>query len=304
MTLSLAGLSLRDLEYAAAVDRTRHFGRAAEACAVSPAALSEQLRKLEDRLATRLFERGDRRVEPTPRGVVLLRQIELVLSHAHGLVELAQASAERLAGPLRLGAIATLGPYYLPHLLRQAREALPRLSLQLIEGQTAELLDQLRRGSLDAVLLALPAPADWCTVDALFFEPFHLVCPAGHPVAAMTSLDLADLAGDDLLLLEKGHCLRDQALSLCANAGQGRLATSLETLWHMIAAGEGYSVLPALSTAGRDGLAGLVELHPLTDAAAGRTVAMAWRRTDPRGGEFSEFGAMLRNALPEGVTLP
>jgi len=209
-----------------------------------------------------------------------------------------------LAGPLRLGAIATLGPYYLPHLLRQAREALPRLSLQLIEGQTAELLDQLRRGSLDAVLLALPAPADWCTVDALFFEPFHLVCPAGHPVAAMTSLDLADLAGDDLLLLEKGHCLRDQALSLCANAGQGRLATSLETLWHMIAAGEGYSVLPALSTARRDGLAGLVELHPLTDAAAGRTVAMAWRRTDPRGGEFSEFGAMLRNALPEGVTLP
>lgn len=304
MTLSLAGLSLRDLEYAAAVDRTRHFGRAAEACAVSPAALSEQLRKLEDRLATRLFERGDRRVEPTPRGVVLLRQIELVLSHAHGLLEMARASAEHLAGPVRLGAIATLGPYYLPHLLREARQAFPQLALQLIEGRTAELLEQLRRGSVDAMLLALPVPGDWCMVEPLFFEPFRLVCPAGHGVAGLRTLNLADLAGDDLLLLEEGHCLRDQALSLCANAGQGRLATSLETLWNMIAAGEGYSVLPALSTSGREGLAGLVAVRPLADPAAGRTVALAWRRTDPRGAEFLEFAAMLRDRLPEGVVLP
>ncbi len=304
MTLSLAGLSLRDLEYAAAVDRTRHFGRAAEACAVSPAALSEQLRKLEDRLATRLFERGDRRVEPTPRGAVLLRQIELVLSHAHGLLEMARASAEHLAGPVRLGAIATLGPYYLPHLLREARHAFPQLALQLIEGQTAELLEQLRRGSVDAMLLALPIPGDWCRVDPLFFEPFRLVCPVGHGVAEIQTLNLADLAGDDLLLLEEGHCLRDQALSLCANAGQGRLATSLETLWNMIAAGEGYSVLPALSTAGREGLTGLVAVRPLADWTAGRTVALAWRRTDPRGAEFLEFAAMLRDRLPEGVTLP
>ncbi len=304
MTINLAGLSLRDLEYAAAVDRTRHFGRAAEACAVSPAALSEQVRKLEDRLGTRLFERGNRRVEPTPRGAVLLRQIETVLSHAHGLMEMARTSEERLAGPLRLGAIGTLGPYYLPHLLRQAREAFPKLALQLIEGLTDELMDRLRRGSLDAVLLALPAPGDWCTTDALFFEPFRLVCPATHRVATVNSLELADLAGDGLLLLEEGHCLRDQALSLCANAVQGRLATSLETLWHMIAAGEGYSVLPALSTAGRDGLAGLVAVRPLGDATAGRTVAMAWRRTDPRGPELAELAAMLRSRLPEGVRLP
>ncbi len=249
MTLSLAGLSLRDLEYAAAVDRTRHFGRAAEACAVSPAALSEQLRKLEDRLATRLFKRGDRRVEPTPRGAVLQQQIELVLSHAHGLLEMARASAEHLAGSVRLGAIATLGPYYLPHLLREARQAFPQLALQLIEGQTAELLEQLRRGSVDAMLLASPVPGDWCRMDPLFFEPFRLVCPVGHGIAGMQTLNLADLAGDDLLLLEEGHCLRDQALSLCANAGHGRLATSLETLWNMIAAGKGYSVLPVLSTA-------------------------------------------------------
>lgn len=189
-------------------------------------------------------------------------------------------------------------------MLREARQAFPRLALQLIEGRTAELLEQLRRGSVDAMLLALPVPGDWCTVDPLFFESFRLVCPAGHGIAGMRTPDLADLAGDDLLLLEEGHCLRDQALSLCANAGQGRLATSLETLWNMIAAGEGYSVLPALSTSGREGLAGLVAVRPLADSTAGRTVALAWRRTDPRGAAFLEFAAMLRSRLPEGVRLP
>ena len=119
----------------------------------------------------------------------------------------------------------------------------------------------------------------------------------------MRTLNLADLAGNDLLLLEEGHCLCDQALSLCANAGQGRLATSLETLWNMIAAGEGYSVLPTLSTSGREKLAGLVAVRPLADPTAGRTMALAWRRTDPRGAKFLEFAAMLRSRLPEGVVL-
>jgi LysR family hydrogen peroxide-inducible transcriptional activator len=183
----------------------------------------------------------------------------------------------------------------------------------------AKLLELLRRGTLDVALAALPLESGWCMMPPLFFEPFRLVCPAEHmlakPVAAAPAgagldaaaypaghpIGLSDLSGDDLLLLEEGHCLRDQAISLCAHAGQGRLATSLETLWHMIAAGEGYSVLPALSTAGREELAGLVAVRPLDDPDAGRTLALAWRRTDPRGQEFEALAVVLRAGLPEGV---
>ncbi len=296
---SLAGLSLRDLEYAAAVDRTRHFGRAAADCNVSQAALSEQLRKLEDLLGVRLFERGHRRVEPTPRGEVLLRQIERVLAEAHGVLDMAR-SAGRMGGPMRLGAIATLGPYYLPHLLRQVRGAFPALALQLTEGQTLPLLDMLRRGALDAILLALPAPSATVRTEALFFEPFRLVCPAEHPLAALAGVGVENLGGEDLILLDEGHCLRDQALSLCGLAGQHmRQATSIETLWHMIAAGEGVSLLPALSTAGRDAMAGLVAVRELPEV--GRTMAMAWRRTDPRGADFTALAALLREQPPPGV---
>jgi LysR family hydrogen peroxide-inducible transcriptional activator len=298
---TLAGLSLRDLEYAAAVDRLRHFGRAAAACHVSQAALSEQVRKLEDLLGVRLFERGNRRVEPTAQGAALLRQIERVLTEAHGVLDLAR-SAGSLDGVLRLGAIATLGPYYLPHLLRLVRGGFPGLALHLAEGQTDGLLELLRRGELDVVLMALPAPGDGLVAQALFFEPFRLVCPADHPLALLAAPGLADLPGDDLILLEEGHCLRDQALDLCTGAiGRRRQATSIETLWHMIAAGEGVSLLPALSTSGRGEIAALMAVRTLTDADAGRTVALVWRRTDPRGGHFDALAAAMRAGLPAGV---
>ena len=310
MTLSLAGLSLRDLAYASAVDRTRHFGRAAAECNVSQAALSEQLRKLEDLLGAKLFERGNRRVEPTAQGALLLRQIERVLIEAHGVLDIARSArgpgggiGGQMGGPLRLGAIATLGPYYLPHLLRQMRAAFPATALQLTEGQTAPLLDLLRRASLDAVLIALPAPSDAVIAAPLFFEPFRLVCPAGHRLAALPSVGLDDLIGDDLILLDEGHCLRDQALSLCAAAGRhARHATSIETLWHMIAAGEGVSLLPALSTAGREAIAGMACVRELP--GAGRTLALAWRRTDPRREEFLALAALLRDQAPTLVTAP
>ena len=300
MTASLAGLSLRDLEYAAAVDRLRHFGRAAAACNVSQAGLSEQVRKLEDILGVRLFERGNRRVEPTAKGAVLLRQIERVLTEAHGVLDLARATVA-LEGALRLGIVATLGPYYIPHVLRALRPAFPALAMQLTEDQTLPLLERLRRGELDAVLMALPAPGDPVAQAPLFFEPFWLVCPAAHPLATAPVPALADL-GDDLILLEEGHCLRDQALSLCgARAHHRRQATSLETLWHMIAAGEGTSLLPALSIEGRTTLDTLVAIRPL-EPGVGRTVALVWRRTDPRAAQFQQLAATLRATLPAGVT--
>ena len=299
--MSLAGLSLRDLEYAAAVDRERHFGRAATACNVSQAALSEQLGKLEGVLAVRLFERGNRRVAPTTQGAVLLRQIGRVLAEAYGLQELARSAGE-FDGALRLGAIATLGPYYLPHLLRQVRSGFPKLALQLSEGQTDGLLEQLRRGTLDAVLAALPLGGQGAVTAPLFFEPFSLVCPAGHPLAGLERPLLGDLDGGDLILLEDGHCLRDQALALCSRgAGHRRQATSVETLWHMIAAGEGVSLLPALSTEGREAMAEMVRVRDMADTGAGRTIALAWRRTDSRCGHFEALAGALRAGLPAGV---
>ena len=303
MTTTLAGLSLRDLEYAAAVDRLRHFGRAAAACNVSQAGLSEQVRKLEDLLGVRLFERGNRRVAPTAQGAVLLRQIERVLMEARGVLDLAQAgarSAGTLDGALRVGAIATVGPYYLPYLLQQTRAAFPALALQLTEGQTLPLLESLRRSALDAVLAALPVPGDGLAAAPLFFEPFLLVCPVGHPLADRPTVTVEDLDSADLMLLEEGHCLRDQALALCSGGAHRRQATSLETLWHMIAAGEGVSLLPALSTAGRGGLSELVSVRPLA-GEEGRTVALVWRRTDPRGAQFEALARVLRAALPAGV---
>ena len=302
MNTSLSGLSLRDLEYAVAVARTRHFGRAADQCGVSQPALSGQVRKLEAMLGVTLFERGRRGVHITGQGQALLARAERVLGEAHSLVEMARGSAQTLARLLRLSAIQTLGPYYLPFLVRQARAAYPDLLLRLEEGQTAALLESLRAGTTDLVLAALPLPEDGLTVRPLFCEPFILVCPAGHRLAGLPRLSLPDLAADGLLLLEEGHCLRDHALSLCEGVTPGaRHATSLETLWHMILAGEGFSLMPALSLAGRPGMQELVTCRALHEPEAGRTIALVWRSTDPRGAAFAELAGVLRRSLPERV---
>lgn len=299
---SVAGLSLRDLEYAVAVAGTRHFGRAAARCSVSQPALSEQIRKLEALLGTPLFERSRKGVQVTAEGERLLRQAERVLAEAHGLVEMARDVADPLSSMIRLSAIQSLGPYYLPFLLRQVRAAFPGLALRLAEGQTEPLVEELRRGASDAILAALPLTSDGLTTVALFREPFVLVCPAGHRLATLPRLELPDLAADDLILLEEGHCLRDQALSLCAGAApQVRHATSVETLWHMIAAGEGFSLLPALSLQGRQAMDGLLTIRPLPGQEAGRTIALAWRQTDPRGADFHQLAELLRTDHPPGA---
>ncbi len=302
MNLSLSGLSLRDLDYALAVARTRHFGRAADQCGVSQPALSEQIRKLETLLGVVLFERGRRGVQITEQGQVLLDQAGRVLVEAHGLVEMARGTAAPMQRTWHLSAIQTLGPYYLPYLLRLTRAAYPELALRLAEGQTEPLLDALRGGATDVVLAALPLPEDGLTTAPLFREPFVLVCPAGHRLAGLPRLSLPDLAAEGLLLLEEGHCLRDHALSLCDGAAPGvRHATSLETLWHMILAGEGFSLMPALSLAGRPGMEELVTCRTLAEPEASRTIALAWRSTDPRGPAFATLAEMLRGSLPEGV---
>ena len=307
----LSGLSLRDLEYALAVAELRHFGRAAERCGVSQPALSEQIRKLEALLGTPLFERTPRRIELTAHGEILLRQAQVVLREAAGLLEMAGARTDPLQGLLRIGVIPTLGPYYLPLVLRALRDRFAGLELRLQEGRTTELAEQLQRGSLDAILAALPLAGDQLDSAALFFERFQLLLPAGHALLDMPAPHPEDLPEADLLLLEEGHCLRDQALSLCSLPGpaarHARHASSLEMLRHMVAAGEGYTLMPQLATRGEgpDALGGLLQLRPLDTAAsgatAGRMIGLAWRATDPRGQHFTRLAAFLREHAPDGT---
>ncbi|HEY0182762.1 MAG TPA: LysR substrate-binding domain-containing protein [Rhodopila sp.] len=301
---TLAGLSLRDLEYAVAVADLQHFGRAADRCGVSQAGLSEQIRKLEVLLGTTLFERTTRRIALTPEGDVLIRQARDVLGAARVLLEMARQRSDPLAGPLRLGVIATLGPYYLPGVLHAVRTRFPSLQLRLQEGLTAALLQELQTGELDLVLLALPSPVEGIVADALFFEPFRAVVPARHPLAARPRIRLDDLAGDGLLLLEEGHCLREQALSLCRLSRSGtdaRFASSLEMLRHMIAAGEGYSLVPLLAARDRAEFDGLLQVREIDDPDVGRTIGLVWRRSDPRGAVFHDFAAFLRETAPTGA---
>ena len=313
--MSLAGISLRDLEYLVAVADLRHFGNAAAQCGVSQPALSGQIRKLEDRLRTPVFERAGKKVLMTARGDALVAQARHVLTEARRLMELARDLNEPLSGRLGLSAIQTLGPYLFPHVLRPLRDCFPKLDLTLGEGRTDELLGSLRDGRIDAALVALPVKERSLTVEPLFFEPFVLAHPAGHPLGNSSAITIADLPAADLMLLEEGHCLRDQALALCgtggSTAGRSRHATSLETLRHMVAAGAGYTLMPALAAGEGDTLGGLIVYRPFTPDPLGRLIALSWRSSDPRTAQFRLLADCLTDAAlkarapgPTGLRLP
>lgn len=304
--MSLAGLSLRDLEYLVAVADQRHFGRAAVACAVSQPALSGQVRKVEQVLQVTVFERDRRRVVVTRRGEAIIRQARRVLGEAHRLVELARHMGEPLAGPFALGAIATLGPYLFPHLLGPLRRRFPKIELTLREARTAELIEALEAGELDAALLSLPIRKDALTALPILFEPFLVVHPPGHRPARVRPLTVEGLPADRLLLLEEGHCLRDQALSVCGTLGaaERRHATGLETLRHMVAAGAGYSILPALAATPHAMLDGMVRYTPFDDPSAGRTIALVSRSSDPRRDQFELLAGFMAEITPPGTRPP
>ncbi|KAB8123037.1 hydrogen peroxide-inducible genes activator [Komagataeibacter medellinensis] len=302
-SVHLSGLSLRDIEYVVAVDDLRNFSRAAERCGVSQGGLSEQVRKLEALLGVVLFERSRRHVAPTPDGARLISMGRDVLTAARAMIEAARAQTGPLQGLLRMGVIATLGPYYVPDLLPLLRRTYPELRLQLTDSLTGTMLDALRHDRLDMVFAALPVRGEGFACAPLFDEPFVAAFPAGHPLARCGRLTMADLNGPDLLLLEDGHCLRDQALSLCGTTApqtQQRLATSLEMLWHMIGAGEGHSLIPRLALRHRGAWQDLITLTPLPGTS--RTIGLVWRASDPRGAAFADFARFLRENVPDGCT--
>ncbi len=251
--MTLAGLNFRDLEYVAAVAEHLHFGRAAQVCAVSQPTLSAQIRKLEEYLGVEIFERGNRSVMVTERGALLVEQAKIILREGWRLCEIVQASAAPMTGSLDLGVIATLAPYILPLMLQPVRERFPQLDLRITDGLTANLVRSLENGDLDAIIASSPIrDADFSELP-LFREQFILAVPRDHRLALAPQVTIEDLEAGELILLNEGHCLRDQVLTLCpdrqksSRSGPGVQATSLEVLRQMIGAGMGCSLLPQLS---------------------------------------------------------
>ncbi len=229
----------------------------------------------------------------------MLQQIDRILFEARHLLAMGGEKATDLAGALQLGAIETLGPYYLPDLLKLVRKKLPGLALRLTENRTATLVERLRHGMLDAVLMAAGPEMPGLVSAPLFFERFLLATPIDHPLGDLPGLRLDSLPVEDLLLLEEGHCLREQALALChARPDATRHATSLETLWQMISAGEGYSLLPELTVVARPEIMARVRCRFLEEPNAGREISLVWRGSDPRESQFRNFAQLLQAHAP------
>lgn len=296
-------LSLADLRAVAAVADARHFGRAAQSLHIAQPTLSAQVRKVEEVLGARLFERGARRFLITAEGNRLLPLVRDTLAAAGHLGAAAQSPGAG-ASPLRLGVIPTLGPYYMPYLLLPLRRARPGLTLNITEQPTAVLLEMLRSGELDAALLSLPVAPHTLNVAALFDEPFRLIAPRTSDIASCTPLTPARLDSAEMILLEEGHCLRDQALAACGERSRPAqtVATGLETLKYLVASGAGYSLMPALACEIPRGLASLIALRDFDGDTPSRRIALCTRRTMPRTEDVESLLSFIRERTPPGVT--
>lgn len=294
-------ITLRQLRYLGALAEHRHFGRAAEACAVTQPALSMQMRDLEKELGVELVERRQSEIALTTLGAEVAQRAERVVAAARDLVDFARHRARILTGRLQLGVIPTLAPYVLPKILPVLQRLYPDLRIELRETQTKALLDELTRGTLDVVMLALPASDPDIETLRLFDDQFLLAVPATdkRPETARVRADAIEQ--QHLILLEEGHCLRDQALSYCATSrGDASLgATSLATVMQMVANGYGSTLLPhvAADVEVRDER---VKLLRFTDPVPGRSIGLAWRRTSPRKADFAALGDVITETL--GIT--
>ena len=287
-------MNLRDLGYLVAVAEHKHFGRAADACFVSQPTLSTQLKKLEEFLGVVLIERSNRQVMLTPVGESIVAQAQQVLREADQLVGIADAHRDPFGGEFKLGLIPTIAPYLLPKILVPIRKAFPNLNMQLTESQTSVLLALLKRGDIDAAVLALPHDEDFLDDAFLYREPFYLAVSKQHAYAKRKTVNLKDLDGQDVLLLEDGHCLRDQALDVCHAQGavenSNFRATSIETLRQLVVADVGVTLVPELAMLGRQ--SGLAYV-PFKGQAPHRDIGLCWRNTSTRAGLLQEMAATI-----------
>ena len=300
-------MNLRDLKYLVALADHKHFGRAAAACYVSQPTLSTQIKKLEDELGVPLVERAPRKVMLTPAGRDAAERARRIVAEVEQMKEAARRSQDPEAGTVRLGMFPTLGPYLLPHVVPRIRARFPHLELLLVEEKSDVLLSRLREGKLDAGLLALPVADEQLHTEFLFEEPFVLAVPESHPLAQRGSLTLAELSHQQLLLLEDGHCLREQALDVCRLSGANEKsefrATSLETLRQMVAADVGITLLPTLAVKPPVARSPNIHLLGFSDSHPSRRIAMVWRKSSAMSGFLQVFAQVFRE-LPPGLFQP
>ncbi|GAC1354819.1 MAG: LysR substrate-binding domain-containing protein [Variovorax sp.] len=305
-------MTLTELKYIVAVSREKHFGKAAEACFVSQPTLSVAIKKLEEELQVKLFERSANEVTVTPLGEEIVRQAQSVLEQAASIKEIAKRGKDPLAGPLRLGVIYTIGPYLLPDLVRQAIDRTPQMPLMLQENFTVKLLEMLRTGEIDCAIMAEPFPDTGLAIAPLYDEPFLAAVPATHAFAQRKTITSQELKSETMLLLGTGHCFRDHVLEVCpefarfSSDAEGIRksfeGSSLETIKHMVAAGMGVTLVPRLAVP-RDALEpkgkrrrddqAFIKYVPFDGDPPTRRVVLAWRRSFTR----YEAIAALRNAV-------
>jgi LysR family transcriptional regulator, hydrogen peroxide-inducible genes activator len=300
-------MTLTELRYLVAVADLRHFGHAAERCHISQPTLSSQLRKLEEQLGVTLIERTTRFVNITPVGERIVSHARRILEEADQIAELARHRHGALTSVLRLGIIPTLSPYILPLFLNRLHSAFPELRVVLRENLTDDLLAALETYTLDVLLIALPEQSDEHPAIPLFDEPFWLVCPADHPLTEESVVTEVELARHRLLLLDEGHCLRDQALAVCGDRSRewdttdDFRATSLDTICEMVAAGHGCSLLPALAVPHLTARDNRLQVRPLKAAMAHRRIGLLCRASFPRRVDLQVLGRFIQEQLPDSV---
>jgi LysR family hydrogen peroxide-inducible transcriptional activator len=295
-------MNLRDLRYFVALADTRHFGKAAERSFVSQPTLSAQIKKLETYLGVQLIERQPRKVTLTEMGARILPLARSILQESDEIVSLARNDHDPLSGKLKVALIPTIGPYLLPLVARKLRKQLPLLKVMLYEYQTQPLLEKLRAGDIDLGILALPVPLDGLEARPLYDEDFTLAVPSNSPLAKRSSVKIDDLSGETLLLLEDGHCLRDQALDVCSRIdvkeSEDYRATSLETLRQMVAAGLGITLLPKLATRGPFGSGQGLTVKEFSRPVPSRSIGAVWRKSTARTDAIKAVCDAIRSSMP------
>jgi LysR family hydrogen peroxide-inducible transcriptional activator len=301
MKLGAHAVTLRQLQYAVAVAEAKNFRRAAALCHVAQPSLSAQLAALEDALGVRLFERDRRRVLVTPAGDEVLLRARRILVETDDLLEAAKRATDPLAGTLRIGVIPTISPYLLPAVVPAIRKRFPKLEVLWIEDKTSTLVEKLQGGQLDGALLALEAEIGELEREVVARDPFLLAAPRGHAMArSRNPVRVSEMRQAPVLLLDDGHCFREQALSYCSAARADELdfrATSLSTLTQMVAAGAGVTLLPALAVPTEARRSDVV-VRELAAPVPHRTIAMVWRPRSALADALRAVGAAIRDAYP------
>jgi LysR family transcriptional regulator, hydrogen peroxide-inducible genes activator len=298
-------MNLKDLKYLVALADTGHFGKAAERTFVSQPTLSAQLKKLEEYLGVKLVERQPRNVQLTEVGKQVVVRARRMLDEGDQIVALARNNKDPLAGRLKLALIPTIGPYLLPRVMQKIRKALPQLGLMLYEHQTEALLKRLHDGEIDLGIMALPIAQDGMETRELYEEAFTVALPNHHALAAKSTIKVPDLKGQTLLLLEDGHCLRDQALEVCSridiHEAEDFRATSLETLRQMVVAGLGITLLPETAVESPFGSQRGLTIRQFSKPVPTRTVGAVWRKSSTRAEAIAAVCDILAGAMkPKG----